>query len=278
MQILEADAVLPLTCTRDGICCHGHVIWVNPWEVATLADGLQLSVATVRERYLDCRGTRLAFDGPPDRRGKPGCRVYASGVGCTAHAHRPLTCRLYPLGRSRVDGAVRYYHPGEDLPCIELCPTVTDLPTMTVGDYLNGQDIVRSEQAHDAYARVIYGLVAVARRVIELGGAEVDAGRAGDFLTRSAALSPAERAATLPDTWMELATAPAGLDIRDPVQFAQAHGALLTSAVQRAVAAVDGPLNEAVVLYLALAVHLAPTVGADLAVMRQIIVGADLTS
>ena len=78
MKLVDADAVLPLTCTREGTCCHGHVIWVNPWEVATLAGGMGLPVREFRQRYLDANGTRLAFDGPPDRRGKSACRL-----GCT---------------------------------------------------------------------------------------------------------------------------------------------------------------------------------------------------
>lgn len=271
MKLLSIDAVLPLTCTREGICCHGHRIWVNPWEVATLAVGLGLTVTELRERYLDCRGTRLRFDGPADRRGKPGCRLYDAQVGCTVHAHRPLTCRMYPLGRSRLEGVVHYYHPDKELPCMELCPTVTQLPSQKVGDYLASQDITRSEAAHDAYARVVYGLAAVARRIIDLGGTEIDLGRVQGFFTECADLTQETRATILPDLWMDLATAPKGLDLADPAAFAEAHGTLLTSAVQRAAASIDGPLTEAVVLYLALSLHLAPTVGADFDVLRQIV-------
>lgn len=271
MKRLEADDLLPLTCTRDGVCCHGHVIWVNPWEVATLAVGTNLTVADFRATYLDAQGTRLAFDGPVDHRGKPGCRLYHPERGCTAHAHRPLTCRTYPLGRSRFDGAVHFYHPGEELPCITLCPTVTQLPSMSVSAYLAGQDISRSEAAHDAYARVIYGLAAVARRIVDLGGADVDRVRVVGFFDECQRLSPEARATILPEQWVELATAPQGLDLADPTGFAEAHGAQITNAVQRAAASIDGALTEAVILYLAIAMHLAPSVGADLTVMRQLV-------
>lgn len=271
MKRLDIDAVLPLTCTRDGVCCHGHVIWVNPWEVATLAAGTGLSVPDFRARYLDAQGTRLAFDGAPDHRGKPSCRLYHPERGCTAHAHRPLTCRMYPLGRSRLDGAVHYYHFGDALPCIELCPTVIQLPTMSVGAYLAGQDITRSEAAHDGYARMIYGLAAVARRIIDLGGADVNRARVAEFFDECQRLSPEALVTILPEPWMELATAPKGLDLTNPAEFSEAHGALITSTVQRAASSIDGALTEAVILYLAIAVHLAPTVGADLAVMRQLV-------
>ena len=268
MRTLAGSDVLPLTCTRDGVCCHGHRIWVNPWEVAVLASGAGLAVTDFRARNLDCRGTRLAFDGPPDRRGEPACRLYSPKAGCTLHGHRPLTCRLYPLGRTRVDGELHYYHSGQGFPCIELCPTVTSLPAMTVDDYLAGQDIARGEAAHDAYARVIYGLVAVATRICELGAAEVDRGRITGFLDECLTQTPEQRSGILPEPWMDLATAPAGLDPMDPVRFAEGHGQLMTGAVQRAAAQLDSGLTDAAVLHVALAVHLAPTVGGDLGAMR----------
>jgi len=271
MKLLDSESVLPLTCTREGTCCHGHVIWVNPWEVATLAAGMGMAVRDFRQRYLDANGTRLAFDGPPDRRGKSSCRLYDPAAGCTAHPHRPLTCRMYPLGRSRLEGAIHYYHTDTELQCMKLCPSVTLLPAMSVGDYLAGQDIARGEIAHDAYARVIYGLAAVARRIVDLGGADIDRMRISGFFDECTTLSAEARTTILPETWMELATAPMGLDLADPARFAEAHGALLNSSVQRAAAAIDGSLTEAVILYLALSVHLAPTVGADLTVMRQLV-------
>ena len=271
MKLLDLDAQLPLTCTREGVCCHGHVIWVNPWEVANLAAGQGLSVVDFCAQAIDCRGTRLCFDGAVDRRGKASCRLYDPQRGCTAHAHRPLTCRLYPLGRSRLEGVVQYYHTGSELPCLEACPSVSELPQQNVEEYLLGQDITRSEIAHDAYARVVYGLAAVARRIIDLGGPEVDIARVQVFFEQCATLSLEARASILPQLWMELATAPKGLDVGDPRAFAEAHGAMLTSAVQRAAASIDGPLTEAVILYLALAVHIAPTVGAEFTVLRQIV-------
>ena len=274
MKTLAGTDTLPLTCTRDGVCCHGHQIWVNPWEVAVLAAGANLAPRDFAAKYLDCRATRLAFDGPPDKRGKRGCRIYSADSGCTLHPHRPLTCRVYPLGRGRTDGVVNYYHTGEALPCLELCPTVTALPSLTVDDYLAGQDIARGEAATDAYARVVYGLVAVAGRLCELGGAEIDRARVVGFVDECRSQTREQRATILPDQWMELATMPAGIDHADPVRFAEAHGQLMTSAVQRAASQIENGLTQAAILHVALAMHLAPSVGAELPAMRNIIAPA----
>ena len=267
MHFLTGSDRLPLTCTREGACCHGHSIWVNPWEVARLAAGMNLSVAEFSARHLDCRGTRLRFDGPPDKRGKSGCSLYSPTAGCTRHPDRPFTCRTYPLGRSRLEGAVRYYHVDAGLPCRELCPSVVDLPEMTVDDYLAGQDVAAGEAAHDAYARVIYGMVAVAASICRLGGETVDRARVDRFLESCRIVTPEVRSTQLPDDWMALATAPQGLDISSPVAFAEAHGQRMTHVVQRAASQIEDGLTDAALLYVALAVHLAPTVGADLLAM-----------
>jgi hypothetical protein len=31
---LRLTDCLPLTCTRTGACCHGKMVWLNPWELA----------------------------------------------------------------------------------------------------------------------------------------------------------------------------------------------------------------------------------------------------
>ena len=273
MKPLASTDRLPLTCTRDGVCCHGHDIWVNPWETAVLAAGSGLTAEDFRSRYLASRGTRLAFDGPPDKRGKPSCRLYSATSGCTQHAARPLTCRMYPLGRSRVEGELIYYHPGAALPCIELCPSVTSLPEQSISEYLAGQQIAAGEIATDAYARVVYGLAGVAVKLCELGKDQIDRQRVMAFITTCQAQTHEGRSQVLPDSWLDLATIPGGLDPSNPQLFAEAHGQLMTSAVQRAASQVEDSLTEAAIVHLALAVHLAAAVGADLGVMREMIAG-----
>ena len=275
---LQGTDRLPLTCTRLGTCCHGHQIFISPWELARLARGLGLAPRAFREKYTDCGGTRLLFDGPPGTLGppehhKPSCALYRAEGGCSVHADRPLACRLYPLGRQRHEGAIRYFHPGSELPCIRLCPTVTELPAQSVAEYLAGQDPASGELAHDAYARLAYGMVQAAALISREG--RLDRAPLAAFFQAGAALVPAERAARVPPGWLEQLTAPPLAElIDDPEAFVAAHGQRLADAIQRTFAAGSAAdLTAAARTYLTLALHVGPTVGADIAVMGQVLEG-----
>jgi Fe-S-cluster containining protein len=280
---LAPDERLQLTCTRLGTCCHGHQIFVCPWELVRLAQGLRLGAAEFRDRYTDCGGSRLIFAGPvlatgPDsHRGKPACALYDPAAGCSAHRHRPLVCRLYPLGRERRAGRTVYYQIGGKLPCFALCPTVTTLPVLTVGDYLASQDIAAAEAAHDAYAALAYGMVRAAR-VIAGHVAAAEAAGLPAWFAGLRQLTASERPARIPGPWLDrLTVPPAGLPLDDPAAFVNAHGQALAAALQAEFAATTAPdaLLQAARLYLALALHLGATVGTDAAVMAGLLDGAE---
>jgi Fe-S-cluster containining protein len=282
-ELLPADR-LQLTCTRLGTCCHGHQIFVCPWELTRLARGLVMGVAEFRDRFTDCGGTRLIFDGaalahgPASHLGKPACKLYDAMTGCSAHRHRPLVCRLYPLGRQRREGRTIYHQINDRLPCFELCPTVTELPALTVGDYLASQDIDAAEAAHDAYAALAYGMVRAALVIIR----HVDAaGAAGlpAFFAGLRQLSAAERPGRIPAPWLDRLTLPPdGLPLDDPAAFVNAHGQALALALQAEFTAATAPdaLIQAARLYLVLALHLGATVGTDAAVMARLLEGAEV--
>jgi Fe-S-cluster containining protein len=275
---------LQLTCTRLGTCCHGHQIFVCPWEVALLARGLGLGVLEFRDRHTDCGGTRLIFNGPalahgPDsHRGKPACTLYDPARGCSAHGHRPLVCRLYPLGRQRRSARSIYYQIGERLPCFSLCPTVSELPAQSVGDYLASQDITAAEAAHDAYAALAYGMVNAALVITRHVGAAEAAGLPA-FFAALRQLGPAERPARIPASWLDRLTLPPdGLPLDDPAAFVTGHGQALALALQAEFAAATAPdaLLQAARLYLALALHLGATVGTDAEVMARLLAGEEV--
>lgn len=122
-QLADGD-LLPLTCTRSGTCCHGKDIRITPWELARLARGCGLDPAAFRERRTADAGARLAMAGAPGWRGQRACALYDPAAGCTAHAERPLACRLYPLGREVRGGRARIMHEGRAFPCLDGCPVI----------------------------------------------------------------------------------------------------------------------------------------------------------
>lgn len=277
---------LQLTCTRLGTCCHGHQIFICPWELARLAAGVGMSATAFRERYTDCGGTRLIFNGaalghgPDSHRGKPACSLYDATSGCTVHANRPLVCRLYPLGRKRREGRTIYHHTDSRLPCFDLCPTITDFPLMSVGDYLRGQDIASSEAAHDAYAALAYGMVKAAM-VIAHHIPAADAAALPGFIAELRNLSATERPKRIPQSWLDLLTVPAlAAPLDDPAAFVQAHGQALAAALQASCAASKAPdaLTATARLYLTFALQLGGAVGTDPAVMARLVAGEDIQS
>ena len=222
MDIHPLD-VLHLTCVRGGGCCHAQKIPVTPWEIARLARALDLSAVQARERLTSDGGTRLRDDGPRDDRGRAACTLLGA-QGCSAHADRPLACRLFPLGRNLAEGRA-VYHMAETHRCAALCPEALSQPRIRVGEWLQQQKVASGEAAHDAYGRLVCGLLTHAGHLAE-GAAFAD-----ELQTR-AALEPGRRAALLPRPWFELTTAPDLPElVDDPATFVLAHAERILGAV-----------------------------------------------
>jgi Fe-S-cluster containining protein len=273
MHPLAATDVLPLTCTREGTCCHGHQIWINPWELARLASAAGLSREDFRARHTDCQGTRLLFNGPAGWRDRPACSLYDPSKGCTAHAGRPLTCRMYPLGRARREGAVIYYHAGDRLPCYDLCPSVVNHPSMTVGDYVAGQDVTAGAIATDAYANLVYGMIGVVKSLCDHGpqaGVEVTA--IHQSFEELAGMTPETRTTLLPQEWVDLLTLlPDELVQQAPADTVRLHGERINAMVQNQMNQTGASLTDVAHLYLAMAFHLNATIGGDPEAMRGLL-------
>jgi Fe-S-cluster containining protein len=243
--------VLHLTCVRGGGCCHAQHIPVTPWEIALLARALGLSASASRERCTTDGGTRLLADAPAGAHGKPGCRLLGAN-GCTVHASRPLACRLFPLGRSLAEGRA-IYHLADEHPCAAPCPSMSLQPRRRVGEWLQEQDVGHGERAHDAYGRLVCGLLVQAGQLAEASA--TFAAEAG----RLASLDAGRRAAQLPRPWYELATAP-GLPelVDDPETFVLAHAERILGAVAAGFA---GEQDRAAIVLLTVALQLAEPLG-----------------
>lgn len=249
---------------------------ISPWELAWLAYGLGMTPRALRDERMVNGGTQLRADGPlgvhgPATHQVPACTLYDATLGCRAHAHRPLACRLYPLGRQRHEGVIRYYHPGAVLPCRELCPTVSELPERTVGEYLREQDIIAGAAAHDAYASLAYGLVNAALVIADAG--EISRAELGGYLKVSRTWSADERVAQMGAEWYDAVTIPELPIIPDTGDFATKHGRLLAKRLQETFhqRSDADALADAARLELLLALHLGSTVGADADTMATLI-------
>ena len=261
---LNVADILPLTCTREGTCCHGKTVWLNPWELASLAQGRNMSARDFRTAHVD-HGIRLRFSGPPGKLG-PACSQYADGLGCMAHASRPLACRLYPLGREKRGETVRYVYEGKKFPCLSGCPTVTALPRMSVADYLAGQLVGQGELAQDTYLEMAQDLAEGAFVVLFDSG--LAATRGPEVLKhwrKVIAMDPAARIGVIGDAWFDRLTVPdLGDDVTDPTSWISEHRAQFQIAAQEAFGRLRDAdtLAEASVRFFALALHLVQAVGA----------------
>lgn len=160
MQItkLTINDSLPLTCSRTGTCCFGKLVLLNPWELLSLAKAKKISPREFRDHYCENGGIRLRFNGKKDKLDQFSCSQYIPNFGCSVHEGRPLACRLYPLGRQIQNDEANYLFQGKDFPCLNGCPEVIELPKLTVGDYLSGQETSIFENIQDAYLEIMQNI------------------------------------------------------------------------------------------------------------------------
>jgi Fe-S-cluster containining protein len=267
MSVLAPDQSLPLTCTREGVCCYGPQVWINPWELAVIARGLGLEPRLARQRLTDHGGLRLRHDGGRDQEGRMACALYRPGQGCGVHPQRPLACRLFPLGRGRRDGVPFYYHDPAGIPCLQRCPAAARLPHLTVAEYVRGQQVALHERAHDAYAARCYGLALAAATIVRLEPSLRPA--LLDAHAHLAALDAAQRAALPGPGWTDTLTLlPPDAPLDQPEESARLHAQAIA---ERIAERHREDLAAAARTYLGLALRLAPAVGADPTAMRTLI-------
>lgn len=256
--VLAVTDVLPLTCTRLGTCCHNKQVWLNPWELASLAQARGLTSGEFRERFTD-QGIRLRFAGA--------CSQYDSSRGCSAHPGRPLACRLYPLGREKRGSTVRYVHEGRQFPCLAGCPTVVELPRLSVGDYLAGQGVVPGEIAQDVYVDMAQDLAEGAFVVLfESGLAQRRGAEVLERWRKAIAADSLQREALIGQSWLDLLTVPSlTADLADPAAWIAEHRAAFQATAQTSFGSLrdEHNLADASVRFFALALHLLQAVGGE---------------
>lgn len=264
---LQLNDTLPLTCSRAGSCCHGNQVLLNPWELYRLAKEKKITSVQFRDQYTSLGGIQLLFNGKLAWQGKAACSQYTEGFGCSVHLGRPMACRLFPLGRQIQNNEAHYMHQGATFPCLTDCPEVVELPHLSVGDYLQGQETEQFEQAQDAYLELMQDLADIAFELLLDTGLAASGDQKTVSLWKTMGAEPAETlAARIGPEWMNCLTVPAITEEHaEPLRFVQEHSLLLQNLAQDKFGSIQTmeEFHDASVTIMAIALHLARAIGAD---------------
>ena len=264
---LSTESILPLTCSRSGTCCFGKAVMLNPWELFRFSKEKKITPREFRNLYCEFGGIRLLFDGKPDKKGQNACSQYIDNMGCSVHQGRPLACRLYPLGRQIQFNKAQYIYEGDTFPCLTDCAEVLELPKLSVGQYLKGQEATPFEKVQDAYLIIMQNIADIAFELL------LDSGLAASDEIKTLAVwreigneLPEILAERIGKEWIDYLMIPEITDAAEnPVTFAQEHNDLLLLKAQEKFGSLQThqELHEASVLMMSLALHLSRGLGAD---------------
>jgi Fe-S-cluster containining protein len=239
---------------------------LNPWELLKFSSEKKMTPRDFRDLYCEFGGIRLRFNGKPDKKGQLACSQYIENVGCSVHLGRPLACRLYPLGRYIQFNKAHYMYQGDQFPCLNDCSEVLELPKLSVGDYIKGQEAVQFEKAQDEYLLVMQNIADIGFELL------LDSGLAesGDTKTlkvwREIGNEPPELLVErIGQDWIDSLMIPAIQENENPITFAQKHNELLLLKAQEEFGNVQTlqELHNASVLMIGVALHLSRGLGAD---------------
>lgn len=263
---LNINDKLPLTCSRAGACCHGNIVLLNPYELACLANEKKISAREFLDLYCDFGGISLRFNGNAWKN-KQACSQYIENFGCSVHAGRPLACRLFPIGRRVQNSEVQYFYEGDKFPCLKDCPEVSELPQMSVGEYLKDQQTVKFEKAQDEYLDIMQNLADIAfMLLLDTGLAESGDKKTLRLWRKMSDELPELSAKRIGQEWIDYLMLPdISGDLQDPVSFAKKHNEFLQQKALEKFGNLQSiqELHEASVLIMYVALHLARGLGAN---------------
>ena len=240
---------------------------LNPWELLNFSKEKKIAPKEFKELYTELGGIRLLFNGNPDEKGQKACSQYIDNAGCSVHKGRPLACRLYPLGRQIQFDKAHYIYEGATFPCLTDCAEVLDLPKLSVGEYLKGQEADPFEKAQDAYLIVMQNIADIAFELL----LESELTKSEDTKTLNAwrvlgTDLPEVLVEKIGNEWLDSLMIPdIKEDTENPVTFAEKHNNLLLLKAQEQFGSLQTlqELHEAAVLMIGVALHLAKGLGAD---------------
>ncbi|KGL64070.1 hypothetical protein PHEL85_1115 [Polaribacter sp. Hel1_85] len=240
---------------------------LNPWELLCFSKEKKITPREFRDLYCNFGGIQLQFNGKTDKKGQQACSQYVDNFGCSVHQGRPLACRLYPLGRQIQFDKAQYIYEGDKFPCLTDCAEVLELPKLSVGEYLKGQEADLFEKAQDEYLNVMQNIADIAFELL------LDSGLAASGDKKTLATwreigkeAPELLAKRIGKTWIDCLMIPEITDdIENPIAYAQKHNDLLLLKAQEEFGSVQTlqELHEASVLIIGIALHLARGLGAN---------------
>ena len=148
------------TCGRCSSCCHNQKIQVNPYEIARMASCIDVSTTEFINGYTE-KGVYL-------KRRVDGRCIFVGADGCGIHPHRPMVCRLYPLGRT-VDTS------GTETFSVVATPSWckgTFEKSGTIASYLDLAGLAPYMQAADRYLKLFEKLALTVKKDILNGNME----------------------------------------------------------------------------------------------------------
>ena len=231
--IIDKNERLPLTCSRRGSCCFGKQVRINPWELATIAKTKGTLTNEFIQNFGEFGGTKLRFDGALSTIGEHACSQYTENFGCSVHAGRPLACRLYPIGRRIQNNQFEYFYEGDAFPCLRDCSEVTDLPKLTVENYLSGQETADFEKAQDAYLDLLQGLADIGiTLILETGLSQAEISTELIKWEKISHFTAGELANELQGDWLTMILQPEIAYTNQPAIFIQQHSELIQNYIQ----------------------------------------------
>ena len=98
VERIAAPIIEAIDCTECGNCCRSLDVYLTENDAQRLADGVDVPVADIITRYVD-RESVKALDSSHEEWGKfrhSPC-TFLQGNRCSVYAHRPQSCRDYPV-------------------------------------------------------------------------------------------------------------------------------------------------------------------------------------
>lgn len=267
VNFLKNNDRLPLTCSRKGTCCHGNQVFLNPWEIAVLAHEKEMTPRAFREQHCNFLGVQLRFGGKRGFANLPQCDHYIENFGCSVHPSRPLACRLFPIGRSIQYEKAQYIFQGEQFPCFNACPEVSELPHLSVAEYIKGQQTALFEKAQDTYLEIMQNLADVSFILLldtNLEQSQIEKAIEQWIQMGNDSLEILAKRQNL--ELLDLLMSPEIIEnLDDPSAFAQKHLELLQEKIDSKFSNFQSQeeISKASVEMMALALYLAKGIGAD---------------